>query len=167
MQNRLEGWYPDLLECAAMARATGGDGWSAVLIGVQFAALGWLLATGSVVPARGLPLAMFGLGGALGAWAWVTIGARHLRIHPDPHPEGRLVTWGPYRFIRHPMYACTLLIAASWVASSPTPTRLGVLAVLAADLVLKLRHEEVLLLARYPGYAAYRERTHRLVPFVY
>lgn len=137
------------------------------LIGVQFAALAWLIATGSVVPATGWPLVMFGAGGALGAWAWLTIGSRHLRIQPTPHPEGRLVTWGPYRYIRHPMYTCTLLIAASWVATSASPSRLAALAILAVDLILKLRHEEALLIEQYPEYRDYRARTRRLIPFLY
>lgn len=140
---------------------------STALVVLQFAVIGWLLITGPVIPARGWPLAVFAAGGALGAWAWLTIGGAHLRIRPEPHPEGRLVTWGPYRWIRHPMYACTLLIASSWVLTRPTVSRWLGLALLGTALVAKLRHEEELLVAVYPEYPSYRSRTKRLVPFLF
>src|SRR6478672_4144707 len=44
-------------------------------------------------------------------WARVTFGRRSYHVVADP-TEGGLVTTGPYRYIRHPIYA------ASWVFTS-------------------------------------------------
>ncbi len=38
---------------------------------------------------------------------------------------------------------------------------------LAVDLLVKLRFEERLLVAHHPEYAAYAQRTARLIPFIY
>jgi protein-S-isoprenylcysteine O-methyltransferase Ste14 len=92
---------------------------------------------------------------------------RQLRITPEPARDARLITSGPYRFIRHPMYSAVLLMTLAVVLSRPTPARLVVWAILFGTLLLKLAHEETLLGRRFPEYAAYRKRTKRLVPFVY
>jgi protein-S-isoprenylcysteine O-methyltransferase Ste14 len=86
---------------------------------------------------------------------------------PHPRAGGRLVETGPYRFVRHPVYAGLILAALGWAI-----WRISVLAVLAAALLavvldLKRRREEAWLAARFPEYRAYRERTKALVPFVY
>jgi protein-S-isoprenylcysteine O-methyltransferase Ste14 len=75
---------------------------------------------------------------------------------------------GPYRVIRHPMYAGYLLVAAA------TPLALGsywaelAFVPLAALVTARLLAEERFLAARLPGYAEYMARTaHRLIPGVF
>ena len=81
--------------------------------------------------------------------------------------NSRLVTHGPYRFIRHPMYATLLLGSLALVLNSPTPLRVAVWIVLLADLVLKLNYEERLLVKSFPDYVAYQKTSKRLVPLIY
>jgi protein-S-isoprenylcysteine O-methyltransferase Ste14 len=88
-------------------------------------------------------------------------------VQPRPRAEGALVTSGPFRIVRHPIYLGALLCLAggslfrSWTGLALT----GVLAVLWAG---KARVEERYLSARFPEYEAYRRRVrHRLVPFLY
>jgi protein-S-isoprenylcysteine O-methyltransferase Ste14 len=107
------------------------------------------------------------LGGALGAWAIATMKLRHLNPLPEPRRDAPLVTRGPYRWIRHPMYAAVLTTMAALVLDQPTPARLIVWLALLANLLLKINYEERLLARRFPAYAAYRKRTKRLIPFVY
>lgn len=75
---------------------------------------------------------------------------------------------GPYRVVRHPMYA------ASLVATLGAPLALGSFVALAAFalfiplLVLRLLNEESVLHRDLPGYAEYCRRTrYRLIPFVW
>jgi protein-S-isoprenylcysteine O-methyltransferase Ste14 len=83
-------------------------------------------------------------------------------------PKQRVVSTGPYRVVRHPMYAAALLILVatpvalgSWWAESFVP-------VLAAGVVQRLLEEERLLADRLDGYRAYMTSTpRRLVPFVW
>ena len=88
-------------------------------------------------------------------------------MRPQPRADAHLITDGPYRYVRHPMYVTVLLGAAGWALCAGGLVR--ALIVLALLLVLngKAALEERLLLARWPGYAAYRERTRRFLPGVW
>jgi protein-S-isoprenylcysteine O-methyltransferase Ste14 len=80
-------------------------------------------------------------------------------------PQARqLVTTGPYRFVRHPIYLGGLLITFGevWLRFSPLVVCLNVLFV-AAQLV-RLRYEEQILAQAFPEYQEYRARTSALIP---
>ena len=82
--------------------------------------------------------------------------------------EQKVVTTGPYRFIRHPMYAgaallliCTPLALGSWVAL-PFPLPLIVV------VVLRAIDEEKYLRANLQGYDAYAKNVrYRLIPYIW
>lgn len=140
---------------------------SLILVALQLGLLVAIAATGPVVPPQPAALALIGAGGALGLWALVVVRIRNLRIVPEPVANARLVVSGPYRLIRHPMYAAVLLVAGGWLAGHVTIPRLVLLLALAIVLLLKLRHEESILVKELPGYADYMRRTRRLVPWLY
>lgn len=99
-------------------------------------------------------------------WARLTFGMRS--FHADAGPTaGGLVTSGPYRFLRHPIYFAILLFI--WVGViahfSPLAVSLGALAT--AGAILRLLCEERLLRAQYPEYRDYAGRTKRLLPGVW
>jgi len=79
-----------------------------------------------------------------------------------------VISTGPYRFVRHPMYSgglvlfvFTPLALGSWWAFAP-----GVL--LCCGAVARLLEEERFLTAHLVGYAEYREKVQRrLIPFVW
>jgi protein-S-isoprenylcysteine O-methyltransferase Ste14 len=84
---------------------------------------------------------------------------------PTPPPGGRLVESGPFARVRHPMYTAVLLGAAGYALLWPTLQGFGWVVILAVVLGSKARHEERLLVRRYPGYADYAARVpRRLVP---
>jgi protein-S-isoprenylcysteine O-methyltransferase Ste14 len=139
---------------------------SLVFVGAQLLCLAYLLGSGPWFASLGwVWLEIVGL--YLGAWAIYTMKLRSLRIAPEVARGARLITTGPYRFIRHPMYSAVLLITVSLVLSRFTLARLTVWTALLAVLLAKLQHEEVLLAKRFREYTAYQRRTKRLVPFVF
>ena len=104
-------------------------------------------------------LVIFGLG-------IVTLGSS-LSPLPAPMPTAQLVERGIYRFIRHPIYSGLILAALGGAIYSVSLVALGLTAVLAVVLDLKSRREELWLRERFPGYAAYAERTKRFIPGLY
>ncbi len=106
-------------------------------------------------------------GVAIGAWALTANRLGNFNVRPEPRLGGRLVTTGPYRWIRHPMYTAILVACAGFAAGYAAPWRWIAWAALAAVLVTKARIEERKLALAHPGYAAYARRTRRFVPFVW
>jgi len=91
------------------------------------------------------------------SWAYRALGASFSPF-PTPTRDARLVTTGPYRFVRHPTYigGVVMLFGLSLAFST---IGLFLTAVLAGFWVAKARHEEKLLVERFPEYADYRRRT--------
>jgi protein-S-isoprenylcysteine O-methyltransferase Ste14 len=103
--------------------------------------------------------------GALMLWARLTFGGRSFHAGANP-TEGGLVTTGPYRFVRHPIYAAILLFL--WAGVAAHGTNLSVLTAIVATAALAVRAvaEEELVFEVYPEYAEYARHTKRVIPFV-
>jgi protein-S-isoprenylcysteine O-methyltransferase Ste14 len=85
----------------------------------------------------------------------------------SPHPHGRLVTAGPYRMVRHPMYLGQLLIAFGAPATLGCRAAFAVSFAAAIVLVVRVGMEENALARMYADYPSYRSRSKRLVPFLF
>ena len=106
----------------------------------------------------GIPLAVVG---ALGfVWAARSLG-KSLTPYPRPRESGELIVTGPYKFLRHPIYAAGFLFFLGVGLSSSLPATLGAIA-LGALWWRKAAVEEAHLTARFPEYADYRARVRRL-----
>ena len=140
---------------------------SYLLVIIQFACLFGLAFTGPVIARNPIWLVVEMLGLAVGVWAVVAMRFFNFNVTPDVKIDGFMVEQGPYRWIRHPMYASLLIIGAALVADTFSWLGLAILLVLAVDLVVKLTYEESLLQNHYPAYADYMTRTKRLVPGIY
>ncbi len=139
---------------------------SSLLVALQFGLIALMavrLDAGSIGPGF---VALLGAGVAVGAWALAANRPGNFNIRPDPHPEGRLVTGGPYAWVRHPMYLAVLLAMASFALVGDA-WQWAAWAALAAVLAAKARREERGLAILHPGYEAYRRRTRAIVPFVF
>jgi len=127
------------------------------------------LAAGVILPGRTFRwqpagLALAAAGAVLGLWALAVNRPGNFRLVPEIKTGARLVQAGPYRRLRHPMYAAVLLLALGGLACQLGPWRLVAWLALGAVLRLKAAREERLLAARFPDYAAYRARTGGFLP---
>jgi protein-S-isoprenylcysteine O-methyltransferase Ste14 len=90
-----------------------------------------------------------------------------LTPYPRPSEGAMLRERGIYRRVRHPIYGGVLLAAIGW-SLARSPLALVATVLLWLLLELKSRHEESMLLERYPEYEAYRARVRRrFVPALY
>lgn len=137
---------------------------------VAFAACG--AAIGSAValrpPAGGEPVALLlaGDGLALAGVAWLLVSVLTLGRCFGILPEARgLVTRGPYRLVRHPVYLGELAACAGLVLGALGPWNLACFAVLCAAQWIRMGLEEQALAREFPEYRSYAARTPRLIPW--
>lgn len=117
------------------------------------------------VAALGLVLEVGGL--ALRAWSMRTLGTSYTRTLRTASGQ-EVVDAGPYRLIRHPGYAGSLLIWVGFALTSQSPLAPVLVSALLGDAYRRrIQAEELLLERDLPGYTAYRQRTRRLIPFVW
>ncbi len=140
---------------------------SYMLVGVQLACIGVILISGPWVARHAVFFTLELSGILLGTWAILTMKLKNVNAFPEVRPGSRLVTGGPYRWIRHPMYTALLLIMLALVGESFSYWRGLCWLLLSADLVAKLFREETLLQEVFDDYQAYRSRTWRLVPWIF
>jgi len=138
-----------------------------LLVAAQFALIGWLI--WPLTPQAWSPPALVLLGGAimLGAWSVVHNRPGNFNIHPEPKASGQLITEGPYRFMRNPMYSALLLFAAAEVIAYADRWKIICWFALALVLLAKSLLEERGLRARFPEYAVYTKRVRRFIPGVF
>jgi 2-amino-4-hydroxy-6-hydroxymethyldihydropteridine diphosphokinase len=111
------------------------------------------LAVGPAV--GGGALVLGGLG--LMVWAASRLGSAFTAL-PDPRPGSRLVSEGPYRFLRHPIYLGLIVaMVGSAVASRSLPA-VGSAGAVAAFLAAKAGYEERQLRVKVAGYPDYQRR---------
>lgn len=99
-------------------------------------------------------------------WARLTFGRRSFHFTANP-TEGELVTVGPYRLIRHPIYSAVCLFTLAGVAAHWSWPSGALFGLVLGGALMRLRCEEILLAARYPQYADYAAKTWRLIPYVF
>jgi protein-S-isoprenylcysteine O-methyltransferase Ste14 len=110
----------------------------------------------------GVILFLSGLG--LAVWARIYLG-RNWGMPMTQKDEPELVTSGPYRFVRHPIYS-GLLLAILGTALATNIYWLIALAVMGAYFIYSATVEERLMTTSFPtAYPAYRAKT-MLIPFV-
>lgn len=141
-----------------------------VLFGAGLAAgflLKWLVPVRLVPPSLEGPVCFAGaglalLGLAFGGWAFATF--LKARTSPDPNrPASALVTWGPYRVSRNPMYVGLALFTAGLALVANAPWVLAALPLVWLALRRLVIDREEAYLERKFGeeYRAFKARTRR------
>jgi protein-S-isoprenylcysteine O-methyltransferase Ste14 len=125
-----------------------------------------LLATHALFTLSPVVIALQAAAAILMIWARLTFGARSFHATADP-TEGGLVTSGPYRFIRHPIYTAVCLFAFAGVLAHVSLMGAALAFLCLAGALTRMFVEERILLRRYPEYAPYAAKTKRMVPFIF
>ncbi len=143
---------------------------SSLLVAAQFGLIVLLVATTRPLGtplANALVFTLVVLATFVGIGALAANRPGNFNVRPELKPGAHLVTDGIYRWVRHPMYLAVLLATAAALAADPRLWRVGAWLALLAVLLVKARREEALLQARFADYAAYKQRTNALLPYLY
>jgi protein-S-isoprenylcysteine O-methyltransferase Ste14 len=148
-----------------------GEGWFLA----QFFIFVGIFAAGGLGPAWAGPARVGGLvagaglvvlGGLLAVRGVLDL-RENLTPFPRPLARGRLVENGAYGLVRHPIYGGLVVGAIGWGLAMASLPALAGAALLLGFFDLKSRREESWLADKYEGYASYRARTRRLLPWIY
>jgi protein-S-isoprenylcysteine O-methyltransferase Ste14 len=156
-------------------RAGSVEWWGGVLFVVALALgiVGPALDLFGVLPTVDLPGAVSTLGAVLGLLGVAgTVAAQasmgvSWRIGVDDRERTSLVTRGPFRFVRNPIFSFVLLTAVGLALLVPNVVALaGVLALwVAVELQVRLVEEPYLVRIHGDAYLGYQRRVGRFVPF--
>lgn len=145
---RRSGWLPVVLLSFLLLRAFHGES---------------LTIHSPVLKVFGLVVVLLGLG--LAVWARVYLG-RNWGMPMTQRAEPELVTSGPYRFVRHPIYS-GILLATLGTALAVNLFWLIALAAIGTYFIYSARVEEQNMVQSFPEtYPSYRAQTKMLIPFV-
>ena len=104
---------------------------------------------------------------AVASYGWLIWAALTLGRCFGVLPEARgLVTRGPYRLVRHPIYLGELGACLGLFVASPGALNFCLACLFAAAQAVRMRLEERALASEFPAYAGYAAGTPRLIPGV-
>ena len=114
---------------------------------------------------QGIGMAVFFAGLALAVWARVYLG-RNWGMPMTQRAEPELVTAGPYRRVRHPIYS-GILLAVIGTAIAVSVYWLVATALIGAYFIYSATVEERFIASQFPGtYPEYKRSTKMLIPFI-
>lgn len=90
----------------------------------------------------------------------------NFNIVPEIKEGCSLITTGPYRYIRHPMYTSVLLVGFGALSYGFAFFKLGLILALIIVMALKARREEKYWCEDSQEYKIYQKKTKMFIPFV-
>jgi len=103
-------------------------------------------------------------GTAFGLWALFHNRIGNFRVYPEPRPGAELITTGPYRLVRHPMYSALIVMMAGIAGYNGHALNAAGLVLVAVAVTGKAIREERFLAGHFRDYRNYAAGTPRFIP---
>ena len=148
---------------------------SLILVIIQFVCFAFFALAGNLFVANNYWLLFQILGIVIGVWGVLTMKMGNFNIQPEVKHHAKMVTSGPYKIIRNPMYTGLLLFFGISVFLNfnldslvYSIIRIVVFIILFVIFVLKINMEEKFLAIKFGTvYAAYKQKTYKIVPYLF
>ena len=114
-----------------------------------------------------LTLVICYLGVAAAIWTLLHNRVGNFGIYPELKESAVLVLSGPYRMVRHPMYASLILMMIGIAVFNGGWSNLGGVVLVIVAVVLKAFKEEKILCETFPVYREYMAHIRMMVPRLY
>lgn len=140
---------------------------SHLLVALQFVCIALGLIPFGNPPASLGWLALSVAGAGVGLYTLLHNRLGNFGVYPEPVDNARLITSGPYQWVRHPMYlSVVLFMLGAALYNNGLINHLSLIGLVVA-LVGKMNKEEAYLRQQFDGYADYCSRSKRLIPYIY
>jgi protein-S-isoprenylcysteine O-methyltransferase Ste14 len=147
--NKFVGWWPSI---------------AAVLGGFLMFSLVWLKPDLELPISWRITGSCLILAGNLLAFYILTHLGRSFSILPESR---KLVTAGPYKIVRHPLYVAEAVSSIGQMILFFSPIAVGLVIAQAILQLVRIHYEEKVLTKHFPEYKAYTKKTARLIPGIY
>jgi len=139
---------------------------SVIAFAVAVVGVVYLYYTGHIFSSNPFTIVIQVLAAGLMIWARLTFGIRSFNASANA-TKGKLITSGPYRWFRHPIYAALIYFFIGSLIAYPTLEVFLVVFIICSGLYVRILLEEKSLLITYPEYKDYCKKTRRIIPFVF
>ena len=144
-----------------LLKATSLIAFAVTVVGMLF-----LIKNNSIISDNIIAIIIQILSVVLMIWARIVFGIKSFHAPANTYKK-ELVTNGPYKWLRHPIYAAVIyFFIASIIAYPNIKTTIAVLLIIVSTIVRMLL-EEKSLSENFKDYDAYYKQTKRFIPFVF
>jgi protein-S-isoprenylcysteine O-methyltransferase Ste14 len=139
---------------------------SLIAFGIVVVCVIFLLKKGYIFSLNPFSIAIQFIAACLMIWARITFGIRSFHASANT-TKGELIKTGPYRWLRHPIYAAIIYFFIASIISYPNIETIAAVFLITAGLYARMLFEERFLMKTYPDYAKYKDHTKRILPFLF
>jgi len=148
---------------------------SLILVIIQFSSFAFFAIVGNLFTINLFWLIIQLLALGLGFWGIIAMRIGNFNIQPEIKQHANMVSSGPYKIIRNPMYSGLIIFfCVSVIVNFDVKNlyfsnlRLLIFIILTTVLNLKIYMEEQFLTDKFGDeYLKFKENTYRLIPFIY
>ena len=137
------------------------------LLTLQLLCMGYIVFTGSIVTGNIVVLSFEVFALFLVVWTLWTIKFDKFSLLKQSTKKSRLVPKGPFVYIRHPIYTALIILSTSWIYTQINIPRVLVWIILMVSVVLTIIYYEHILSKNVSDFGLYKQRTYRIIPFIY
>ncbi|HEY9220895.1 MAG TPA: methyltransferase [Lutibacter sp.] len=137
---------------------------SLIAFGVAIIGMTYLVLHKSIITENPISIIIQICSFGLMIWARIIFGFRSFHASANT-TNGKLITNGPYKYFRHPIYAAVIYFFLSSLISFPYLETLLAVLLIIGGLFARMLFEEKSLQITYPEYEFYAKKTKRIIPF--